>query len=69
MKKKQQIRAIRSGTSRVDAMKLCKQWFPRIAAELGKHVSGYDVQLCHEEMGSSGNYRVTGCFEPWEPAW
>eukprot|EP00873_Tetraselmis_striata_P022644 jgi/Tetstr1/442908/TSEL_030971.t1 len=31
---------------------------------MGKRVSGYATQLCHEEMGSSGNYIVWGCFEP-----
>eukprot|EP00873_Tetraselmis_striata_P004683 jgi/Tetstr1/424947/TSEL_015440.t1 len=31
---------------------------------MGKRVLGYATQLCHEEMGSSGNYVVRGCFEP-----
>lgn len=62
-KKKKDKRLIQSGTSRVDAQKLCKQWFPEIARALDEHVSGYATQLCHEEMGSSGNYTLTRCFE------
>eukprot|EP00873_Tetraselmis_striata_P033371 jgi/Tetstr1/453635/TSEL_040591.t1 len=61
--KKTEIREIHAGTSRVDADKLCKQWFPDITDKLAEHVSGYATQLCHEEMGSSGNYRVVACHE------
>eukprot|EP00873_Tetraselmis_striata_P003278 jgi/Tetstr1/423542/TSEL_014215.t1 len=61
--KKTEIREIRAGTSRVDADKLCKQWFPDITDKLAEHISGYATQLCHEEMGSSGNYRVVACHE------
>eukprot|EP00873_Tetraselmis_striata_P006493 jgi/Tetstr1/426757/TSEL_001694.t1 len=57
--KKTEIREIHAGTSRVDADKLCKQWFPDITDKLAEHVS----QLCHEEMGSSGNYGVVACHE------
>eukprot|EP00873_Tetraselmis_striata_P025451 jgi/Tetstr1/445715/TSEL_003514.t1 len=61
--KKTEIREIHAGTSRVDPDKLCKQWFPDITDKLARHVSGYATQLCHEEMGSSGNYRVVACHE------
>eukprot|EP00873_Tetraselmis_striata_P026048 jgi/Tetstr1/446312/TSEL_033855.t1 len=61
--KKTEIREIHAETSLVDADKLCKQWFPDITDKLAEHVSGYATQLCHEEMGSSGNYRVVACHE------
>eukprot|EP00873_Tetraselmis_striata_P019447 jgi/Tetstr1/439711/TSEL_028130.t1 len=61
--KKTEIREIHAETSLVDADKLCEQWFPDITDKLAEHVSGYATQLCHEEMGSSGNYRVVACHE------
>eukprot|EP00873_Tetraselmis_striata_P044638 jgi/Tetstr1/464902/TSEL_009636.t1 len=42
---------------------LCKQCFPDVTDKLAEHISGYATQLCHEEMGSSGNYRVVACHE------
>ena len=62
--KNEKIREIRAGTSRVDSQKLCKQWFPDISKALDDRVSGYATQLCHEEMGSSGNYTLLGIYEP-----
>jgi hypothetical protein len=58
------IREIRAATSRVDSLKVSKQWFPDIAEALAQHASGYATQICQEEMGSSGNYRVVGCYDP-----
>ena len=63
-KKKGQIREIHNGTTRVDANRLSSQWFPDIAAGLDAFVSGYATQLCQEEMGSSGNYRLNAVYEP-----
>jgi hypothetical protein len=57
-------REVRAATSRVDSLKLSKQWFPDIAEALAQYVSGCATQLCHEEMGSNGNYRVVGCYDP-----
>ena len=63
-KKSEKVREIRAATSRVDSLKLCKQWYPEITKVLDDRVSGYAAQLCHEEMSSSGNYTLTGIYEP-----
>eukprot|EP00873_Tetraselmis_striata_P017354 jgi/Tetstr1/437618/TSEL_026285.t1 len=61
--KKTEIREMNAGTSRVDADKMCMQWFPYITGKMAEHVSGYATQLCREDMGSSENYRVVACHE------
>ena len=62
-KKKAMIKEIREGTTRVDSRKLSRQWYTDIDGALCTGVSGYARNLCYEEMGGSGNYRVVGCYD------
>eukprot|EP00873_Tetraselmis_striata_P001195 jgi/Tetstr1/421459/TSEL_012408.t1 len=63
-KKKSERKAeIINDTARVESLTLAKQWMPDVTAALQSCTSGYCRKLCHAEIGSSGNYTVTGVFK------